>query len=257
VQAGPFGSFTALGADLVAIPLRNLRTGAISGVDQQRARVRILNQGSFRTTVPVAVTLYTSTDETFDPSDAAIGTFIEERPIEADDFRELRVRFTYPQVPEGNYFVISRVDSANAVPEQSESNNVKASFFRVGLSAPFVDLVPTLVPFSGNRSRLTKNEVILRIRNSGNVAAIGDMVVALTAVSDVTPEPGERPIQNIPVSISLRPGQSKTFRLPFTFPIDFERGTFKMVATVDATNVFPERDEINNRAVNLATFSFA
>ena len=257
VQAGPIGQFTALGPDLVPIPLRNLRSGAISGVDQQRARIRILNQGSFETTVPVAVTLFTSLDENLDPGDATIGTFIQERSIPADDFRDLRVRFTYPTVPEGNYFVIARVDSTNAVTEQNENNNVKASFNKVGLSAPFVDLVPTLVPFAGGRSRLGTNEVVIKIRNAGNVAATGDVVVALTAVSDVTPTPSERPVTNIPVTLSLKPGQTRTFRLPFTFPIEFERGIYKMVATIDSANIFPERDETNNRVVSLSEFSFA
>lgn len=256
VRAGTFGQFVALGADLIAIPLRNLRSGAISGVDQQRARVRILNQGTAATTVPVAVTLYTSTDEILDPADATIGTFIQEHSIPADDFRERRVKFTYPQVPEGNYFIISRVDSTGAVPETNENNNIAASFYRVGLSAPFVDLVPTLVPFSGNRSRLGKNEVIVKIRNAGNVEAVGRTTIALTATSDVTPEPGERPVATIPISLSLRPGQTRTFRLPFTFPIEFERGTYKMVATIDAGNIFPERDEVNNRVVSLSEFTF-
>ena len=257
VQSGTFGTFTALGADLVAIPLRNLRSGAISGVDQQRAKVRILNQGTFATTVPVAVTLYTSLNETLDAGDATIGTFIESRPIKADDFRELKVRFTYPQVPAGNYFVIAQVDSANAVVEQSETNNVIASFDPVGLSAPFVDLVPTLVPFSGNRSRLGTNDAIIRIRNAGNVAVDAEIVVGLTAISDVTPEPQERPVANIPITVKLKPGQSRTFRLPFTYPLEFERGTYRLVATVDSTNVVPERDDVNNRVVSLSAFNFA
>jgi hypothetical protein len=257
VTPGTFGQFTAIGADLVAIPLRNLRTGAISGVDQQRANIRILNQGSFATEVPVAVTLYTSLDQQLDAGDATIGTFIQERPIGADDVRDLRVRFTYPQVPEGNYYIISQVDSANAVIEQSETNNVAASFGQVGLSAPFVDLAPTLVPFAGNRSRLNAADATIRIRNNGNVTAVGDVLVALTAVSDVTPLPQERPVANVPLRLTLRPGQTKTFRLPFSFPLEFERGSYRIVATVDSTNVIPERDELNNRVVSLSSFSFA
>ena len=257
VQAGGFGQFTALGADLIAIPLRGLRLGAISGIDTQKAKLRVLNQGSFPTTVPIAITLYTSTDQTLDAGDATIGTFIEDRPVEPDDFRQLNVKFTYPQVPEGNYYILSQVDSANAVIEQSETNNVIASFKQVGLSAPFIDLVPTLIPFTGNRSRLGRNEVSFRLRNAGNVPVVADLIVGLTAISDVTPEPSERPIANIPTAVILKPGQSKLFRLPFEFPIEFERGTYRMVATIDSTNIVPERNDVNNRVISLAEFNFA
>ncbi len=256
VAAGPIGTFTALGPDLIAIPLRNLRSGAISGVDVQRAKIRVLNQGTFPTTVPVAVTLYASLDQTLDPGDATIGTFIEERPIRADDFREIKARFTYPTVVAGDYFILSQVDSANAVVEQFENNNVAASFKKVGLSAPFVDLVPTLLPFTGIRSRLGTNEVTIRIKNAGNVTTAGDILVALSATSDVTPAPGERPVASVPIKISLKPGQTKTFRLPFGFPIEFERGNYKMVATIDSGNVIPERDEANNRVVSFSEFQF-
>jgi hypothetical protein len=258
VQDGPFGSFTALGADLVAIKLRNLRSGAISGVDQQKASIRVLNQGSFPTTVPVAVTLYTSLDETLDPGDATIGTFIEERPINPDSFREMKVRFTYPQVPEGNYFVLSQVDSANAVIEQSETNNIASSFRQVGLSAPFVDLVPTLVPFAGTHSRVTSNEAMIKIRNAGNAPVDADVVVNLTAIRDgTTTAPSEPAVASVPLKVTLRPGQVRTYRLPFTFPIDFNPGTYTLVANVDATNVVAERDEVNNRVVSLSHFAFA
>jgi hypothetical protein len=257
VAAGAIGQFTALGPDLVAIPLRNLRSGAISGVDSQKARVRILNVGTSETTVPVAVTLYVSSDQTLDAGDATIGTFVEKRNIKADDFRTLPVRFTYPQVAEGNYYILSQVDSNNAVTEQREDNNVAASFHQVGLSTPFVDLVPTLIPFAGNRSRLGTNVATIKIRNAGNVTADADINVALTAVSDVTPTPGERPVANIPLHVTIAPGQTATYKLPFTFPIDFERGSFRLVATIDSTNVVPERDDVNNRVESLSSFNFA
>jgi hypothetical protein len=97
----------------------------------------------------------------------------------------------------------------------------------------------------------------MRLRNAGNVAVDQDIVVALTAISDTTPTPQERPVANVTVRVRLNPGQSRQFRLPFTFPIEFERGTYRLVATVDSTNVVAERDEVNNRVQSLSAFSFA
>jgi hypothetical protein len=257
VAPGVFGQFSAFGPDLVAIPLRNLRSAAISGVDVQRAKIRVLNLGGASSTVPVAITLFTSADKTLDAGDATIGTFVQEKSIDPDQFQDLKVTFTYPQVPAGNYFVIAQVDSANAVIETNEGNNTAASLKQVGLSSPFVDLAPTLLPFTGNRSRLGENEVTIKIRNNGNVQASGDITVALTAISDVTPDPAERAIANLPLRINIRPGQTKTFKLPFTFPIEFERGTYKLVVNVDSANVIPERDDVNNRVVAFSSFNFA
>jgi Tol biopolymer transport system component len=257
VAQGVFGQFSALGPDLVAIPLRNLRTAAISGVDVQKAKIRVLNTGSSSSTVPIAITLFTSSDKTLDAGDATIGTFVQEKSISPDTFQDLKVTFTYPQLPAGNYYVIAQVDSANAVIEQNEGNNVAASLKQVGLSSPFVDLVPTLLPFTGNRSRLGENDVTIKIRNTGNVQATGDITVALTAISDVTPDPTERPIANLGLHIDIRPGQTKTFKLPFTFPIEFERGTYKLVVNVDSANVIPERDDVYNRVVAFSSFNFA
>jgi subtilase family serine protease len=217
----------------------------------------VLNTGSASSTVPIAITLFTSADKTLDAGDATIGTFVQEKSIAPDQFQDLKVTFTYPQLQAGGYFVIAQVDSANAVIEQNEGNNVAASIKQVGLSSPFVDLFPTLLPFTGNRSRLGENEVTIKIRNNGNVQASGDITVALTAISDVTPDPTERPIANLGMHIDIRPGQTKTFKLPFTFPIEFERGTYKLVVNIDSANVIPERDEVNNRVVAFSSFNFA
>ena len=254
---GQIGQFVALGPDLIAIPLRNLRSGAISGVDQQRARVRILNQGSSTAAGPIAVRLFTSLDETLDANDATIGTFTQDLVIEPDSFEQVNVRFTYPQVAEGNYFVLAQVDAGNAVLEQDESNNVRASFNRVGLSAPFVDLQPTLAPFTGNRSRLGPNTATLTVRNAGNITASAEITVALTGLGTETPTSGDRPIATLPLKVNLRPGQRKTFRLVFPFPLEFERGTYSLVATVDSTNLIAERDENNNRVVAFSSFEFS
>jgi hypothetical protein len=257
VAPGQFGQFVALGPDLIPIPLRNLRSGAISGVDQQRAKVRVLNRGSSTASGPIAIRLFTSLDETLDANDATIGTFTHDLIIEPDTFKQVAVRFTYPQVPEGNYFVLVQVDAGNVILEADESNNVEASFFKVGLSAPFVDLVPTLAPFTGIRSRLGTNTATLTIRNAGNITASADINVALAGLGDQTPTSGDRPIATLPVKVNLRPGQRKTFRLVFPFPIEFERGTYRLVATVDSTNLIAERDENNNRVVSFSSFEFA
>lgn len=257
VAAGQLGQFVALGPDLIAIPIRNLRTGAISGVDQQKAKVRVLNRGSSTAAGPIAIRLFTSLDETLDAGDATIGTFTQDLVIEPDSFKQVNLRFTYPQVPEGNYFVLAQVDAGNVILEQDESNNVEASFFKVGLSAPFVDLVPTLVPFTGIRSRLGQNTATLTIRNTGNITARADITVALAGLGDETPTSGDRAIGTVPLKVNLRPGQRKTFRLTFVFPIEFERGTYRLAATVDSTNLIAERDENNNRVVSFSSFEFA
>ncbi|CAA9394449.1 MAG: hypothetical protein AVDCRST_MAG64-1361, partial [uncultured Phycisphaerae bacterium] len=257
VVPGQLGQFVALGPDLVAIPVRGLRSGAISGVDRQRARVRILNQGSSTAAGAVSVRLFTSLDETLDAGDVTIGTFTQDVVIEPDTFEQVNVRFTYPQVREGNYFVLAQVDAGNAILEQDESNNVRASLTRVGLSAPFVDLQPTLVPFTGIRSRTGVNTATLTIRNAGNITAAADITVALAGLGDETPAVGDRPIATVPLKVNLRPGQRKTFRLNFSFPVEFSRGTYRLVATIDAGNLIAERDEDNNRVVSFSSFDYA
>ena len=257
VAAGPIGTFVALGPDLVAIPLRGLRSAAISGVDQQRARVRVLNSGSSPASGPVAVTLFASRDQVLDTADATIGTFTQDLVIQPGAVKQVNVRFTYPQVQEGSYYVIAQVDSGNVVREQDESNNLAASFNRVGLSAPFVDLVPTFLPFTGIRSRLGTNTATVTIRNAGNTAVNADIEVALTGIRDATPEPSEEEVATVPVRVNLRPGQRRTFRLNFGFPIDLERGNYRLVATLDAGNDVAERDEANNRVVAFSSFNYA
>jgi subtilase family serine protease len=177
--------------------------------------------------------------------------------IAPDAVKQINVRFTYPQVQDGSYFVLAQVDAGNVIVEQDESNNVRASFDSVGLSTPFVDLVPTLSPFTFVRSRVNPHDATITIRNTGNITAAGDITVALTAVSDVTPNPGERPVGTLPLRVNLKPGQRKTFRLRFAFPLEFQRGTYRLVATVDAANAIAERDETNNRVISQTQFDYA
>ena len=81
--------------------------------------------------------------------------------------------------------------------------------------------------------------------------------MALSGLGDETPTLGDRPIATVPLKINLRPGQRKTFRLTFPFPLNFERSTYRLVATVDSTNLITERDENNNRVESFSSFEFA
>jgi len=159
-------------------------------------------------------------------------------------------------LPEDYYELVAFVDCHNDVPKEwHEDNNEGAWQGQVGVQAPFDDLAGELgtitLPPAVVAGVGAKGLVPVRIVNFGNVPVEAGQKVAV-AVRLVPLGGGQEIELAMPEgnSISrLGVAKSKQVNLNVTVPADVPEGTYRLVATVDALDEMPERDEDNNLVV--------
>ncbi|HEU4369130.1 MAG TPA: S8 family serine peptidase, partial [Methylomirabilota bacterium] len=105
----------------------------------------VKNQGGAAAAGPFNVTVYLSTDATFDGGDVAIGTRVVNTLAPGATSLGTVMVTILPSQAQGAYFLLVRADAGGVVPEADETNNVKASAkaFIVG-----TDLLPTAAPLA-------------------------------------------------------------------------------------------------------------
>lgn len=106
--------------------------------DVGQARFTLANQGQQTASGPVTISLYASTDQTYDSNDELLSseTFsINLGQVQSGSFN---FNFEAPTVvAPGSYYLLARIDSNNAIAENNESNNL----VRQQVSAPGTDVV--------------------------------------------------------------------------------------------------------------------
>ena len=147
------------------------------------------------------------------------------------------------------------MDSAGAVAEADEANNVAASPASIPGQAAFVNLagsfprpVPTVVRTGRGSS------VVLRVTNAGNVAARGPLTVTLSAATDPAGTSGLVPLRTLTREVKLRPGGKTAMTLRFLRPEELLPGSYYFSVALDAANAFLERDESDNLLVSELPF---
>jgi glucose/arabinose dehydrogenase len=238
------------GADLAAAVVRAPSALAVGGT-RGRADVRVTNAGTARVSGPVTVTLFLSADAALDAPDAAAVSKTMRLRLAPGASRVLRMRFIHPPAGDGDYLLLAQVDSADAVEEADESNNVAASAAPFPLQAPFINLSGSLAPEGVTLVRGRRSAVPLTLSNGGNVPARGRLRYSLLASPDADAGAG-LPLRTFARATRLAAGGSRTSRLRFVTPGELPPGTWFLAVVVDADNARQERDEADNLVVSQA-----
>jgi len=229
--------------DIVPALTAALPSAAIAGEKTKAsATVAVTNRGTGKLSGPVTIKLYASTDGSVDAGDAEITTITKKLTLKAGQTKQVKVKIgSFPTVADGSYFMVADV-SGGGISESSTSNNQAASTNTVTIAAPFVDLSGQASPPKGVKAG-RKATLPLTITNGGNSLLSGASSVRVT----LTPSGGGSPTTiDVPASLKLKPGASKTFKLKFAAPPT--AGSYTVSAAVDAGNAIAESDEANNTA---------
>ena len=202
------------------------------------------------------------TEPTFWIADPATDTLLQNvtrkvnlKPGKAKNFK---FKFNYPEtLPEGNYFILGVVDTADSVGESNEQNNVAASPTQVTIAPPFIDAVGTFAdPAPTSLTVGRRGQAILVVQNAGNVPLRGRPVIRLVLSSDGTVDGADSELAMPAVGLNLKPGRAKRVRLRFETPA-VTPGPFFLIANIDQTNVLTERNEANNTVSTAVTVASA
>lgn len=147
-----------------------------------------------------------------------------------------RVAVTWPSVssPVTGYLV------AYITPHSTATGLAAGeSAIPVTVAAPFVTLAPSFVstkPILINVDALTN--VLITVKNSGNVIASGTLAVMLFDSSDQTLSSSDKKLAATPLKLAkLGPGRSATYRLSFIGPTSQIPGTYYLIASLQTTIV--------------------
>lgn len=161
--------------------------------------------------------------------------------------------------PEDEYYLIAKVDTDSDVAESNENNNTSKSEESGAVSAPFVDLAPSVtnpkMPTSVVSGDGTKITLPVVIYNDGNVPCDKGQNIVVTILARPTSNLGDSSEDVMltmltSVSISnLKPGKFKKLNVNTYLPAGLAQGDYVIGVQVDSFDDVVESDENNNLAM--------
>jgi glucose/arabinose dehydrogenase len=240
--------------DLTATLLGKVPASALTGA-RGRTRIRLANEGPTDVVGEVTVGLFVSPDPWLDEDDPLVLDLPKTVRLRSGASKNVPVRFTFPQVVDGSYFLLAWADRSRALPERNEGNNVAVSAAPTALAPAFVDLSATLPAVTLSPPPRRRGLATLLVRNDGNVPATGALSVALVASTDQVLDAGDVSLDTFGGRIRIKPGGTRRMRLRFAPAAGLVSGQYFVIATLDPNNGIAERNDGNNTAVSSGTFT--
>ena len=243
--------------NLVAGPLTvKLKSpSVVAGSKAPKATFPVTNGGTGPIDVTVAVRVVASLDGTVDAGDTDVATFDAVRiKLKAGKTKVLKLNLAaFPSPPDGQYFLLAEVDSQNVLDETNEADNVGSTAAPVTIAAPFVDIRPATASLGAAPATLLPNRKVsfkVTLTNPGNIDLKATTQANLNASADTTLGAGDTNLSIRSLKLSLKPGQTKTYKLTFALPDTLPTGdSYFLALQLDATNVVIEQNEGDNGLV--------
>ena len=235
-------------SDRTVVKLQALRPDlVISGLEArvQGPQVAITstveNRGKHPVRKPISMDFYLSLNQTLDSSTVHLG---ERRlsGIEAGGSSSLEANLVIsPQVRNGGYSLLAKVDHKGEVVEADEENNLAIAHGKIILSPDLVvaELKPALVR-EGQQVSISG-----KIKNQGNRPSGGAFVLALFLSSDGSIDDRDLRVPGQKVE-GLEAGSVISINLNFPLPETLEPGNYFILAQVDPEGKVYEWEKSNN-----------
>jgi subtilisin family serine protease/subtilase family serine protease len=148
----------------------------------------------------------------------------------------------------GNWYIVARADSAQAVAETNEANNNSSRSVRLG-----ADLTVSALSAPTGAAPGQSIALLETTRNQGGATA-GPSQTRYFLSSDTTFDAGDRELgaRNVP---ALAPGASSNVSTPVLIPVDVSAGKWYLLAVADFDGTVEEASETNNTKSRLITIA--
>jgi subtilase family serine protease len=238
--------------DLVAGVSGRIATAVVAGA-KGSANVAVTNSGDAPLDTTVRVGMFVSSDAAFDGADTAAGTPVDKRlRLKPGARKVVKLKFTYPDVPDGDYTLLGVVDPAGAITESNEANNAAGAPATVNIRHAFVDLTGSVPsPLSGTLAPGGRVTAPLVLQNLGSVTAKGSVTLTLLG-TDPAGVAADVPLGQVVQRVSLKPGASRHVRVNFTLPGNVPVGPYTFTVTLDALAPLVDENPANNRVTGPA-----
>jgi subtilisin family serine protease/subtilase family serine protease len=254
----------AVSTIVLSAPARDLTLTAVGNPSTSRNSANLAMTASMRNTgtvvAPIGTKLrwYLSTDATITTADRPLTTTTGLAPCEAaltstlsgGSTRSMSATCRIPvDVAAATYYIGAIADPDNAVSENNETNNTRASTTRIAVSYT-VDLTVTAV--AGPAAAATGQNVTFTgtVRNAGAAAAPASVLnFYLSGDSSIGTSDRLIATANVP---ALAGGASTTVSVTAALRTDLPAGTYYVGAIVDPANLVAESNNSNNALASVS-----
>lgn len=217
------------------------------------AHVTVINSSNHTQKGKIELDLYASTT----PGAVSSGATLLTHMVKQINLKTGKSRgFTFPgfrftKALNGPYYLVAVVKTVSGITQTDVSHNLNSSIGTITVAPPFEDisngftgpLASALVPGKHAVLRLPLN-------NSGNVTAHGTAMLTVRASTSASGIGGTM-LASVPLRLSLKPGQTRSFNIRFLVP-QLAAGTYYVVTDVELPG---DTNAANNTAVSTGTFT--
>ncbi len=231
----------------------------IIGSGTGTAAVNVVNQGNVAAVGKMNITLYASSDGTYDPtSDAVVGTLTGTAVnLQPSQDKTYQVNVTMPAtLAAGDYYFYAVVDSGNKFDSSSQTDNILLAPQTTTLLAPTVDLSVNFdsVGLSSTPNVGDTGTAYLDISNIGNIKAAGRLTIQVYACQNPT-------LDNTAVllgastgkAVVVAAGATTTYGVNLTVPQSLAGNSWFLVVQISYTGTVPDTDSLDKTALSDTT----
>lgn len=217
--------------------------------------VTVVNSGATATGGRVGVSVYASSDSTYDPAgDLLLGSRLLS-PLKAGETETKDIEFVVPAgLAEGEYTIYAVVDRAGLITESDESNNTSGGVVAT-VNTARLDLAGSLTRVTLDDSIVTgtrtRGLVKLNFSNIGDDSFVRGQKVDIRAY--LRPDGAVNASTDIAISRDKQQSLSrlsndrpKNVALPVEVPTTIAAGNYRLVVKLDSNNEVAESNELNN-----------
>ncbi len=186
------------------------------------------------------LSLYLSTDNVLDTADRVLGGR-DLPPLGPNATDSGATLVTIPVGSVGTYWIISKADGTDVVPETNENDNIRVSRIRVGADLR-VSALSGLPATAGPGDTITASDTTV---NAANAAGAPASATGFYLSADAILGAGDTLLGSRPVG-PLAPGGSEAATTPLTVPTGITSGTWYVIAKADFDDRLAELDESDN-----------
>ncbi len=223
------------------------------------ATLTITNKGTTNATGPVELSMMSSTNGTISGTASYVGSVSAGSiNLKPNASKTVKFAFEYPTlVTAGSYSLVATVDSANAIAETNESNNLAASA-PITISSSNVDLTDAFTKTPTAIVRGKSASVTVQVNNIGSSLASGSTSINIYQSATPTFSSSDLLIGTLPnAKISLKPAANHKFTFSFKTPTTAAAGPEYLIALVNPAATIGESNFANNTAASVSTVSFS
>ncbi len=222
---------TTISAAITPVVLKTTLPASVvaGGTSHGTAVVSLANTNASTVKENLTIQVFASSDGVIDSTSTVLGTVSKKISIKAGGTVNVLVPIkSVPSSLNGEYSILAETSDSVGITQSTTGPTLLATAPFVAFSEEVLTTNLTGSIVSGSK---TKDSVVLKLTNQGNVTSTGNSTVNLLVSPNGTVDSGTT-IRTVAVAIVIKPGKSKTVRIALQSLPNVPNGTYGIVAEI-------------------------